>query len=315
MRPDRRRWLTGAAGVLASHAAGGSAAAQPAEASAGTRIILLGTKGGPPLGSAGRNNPATVLLINGAPYLVDCGHGVSRQLLAAGISLGRLRHVFITHHHSDHTLEYGALLYNAWLSPRPPRIEAYGPPGLRDMTKAFFEYQRLDIETRLADEGMADLRTLVAVHEVSRPGPVMRNADVTVTCARVRHPPIEQAYAYRFDAKDRSVVISGDTAYSPELVALARGADVLVHEAMYLPAVEAIARRATNAPRLREHLIASHTTTEELGRIAAEAGVKTVVLSHLIPGGDASVTDAQWVEGVARSFKGRIIVGKDLMEF
>jgi ribonuclease BN (tRNA processing enzyme) len=142
----------------------------------------------------------------------------------------------------------------------------------------------------------------------------MQNDQVKVTSLRVPHPPITQAYAYRFDARDRSVVISGDTAYAPELAQFARGADVLVHEAMYLPGIDAIVRRATNASRLREHLVASHTSTEDVGRIAAAAGVKTLVLSHLVPGDDPSITDGQWAEGAARHFKGRIVVGKDLLE-
>jgi ribonuclease BN (tRNA processing enzyme) len=130
----------------------------------------------------------------------------------------------------------------------------------------------------------------------------------------VRHPPITQAYAYRFDAKDRSVVISGDTSYAPELARFAAGADVLIHEAMYVPAVDRLVTQAPNAPRLMEHILASHTSTDDVGRIAAEAGVKTLVLSHLIPGDDTSITDEQWAEGARKHFNGRVVVGRDLME-
>ena len=279
-----------------------------------TRIILLGTKGGPRVGEAGRSNPSTVILINDTPYVVDCGYGVSRQLMAAGIPLNKLRYLFITHHHSDHNLEYGALLYNAWITGLPIRVDAYGPVGLRRMTQEFFNYQKFDIDTRIVDEGRPDPRKLVVAHEFNTPGLVMQNADVKVTAFRVRHPPIRQAYAYRFDAKDRSVVISGDTAYVPALATFARGADVLVHEVMYLPGVENLIRRLPNAKRLREHLMAAHTLPEDVGRVAARAGVKTLVLSHFVPGDDPSITDEQWAEGARRHFKGRIIVGRDLME-
>jgi ribonuclease BN (tRNA processing enzyme) len=279
-----------------------------------TRIILLGTKGGPTVGNIGRTNSATLILINDVPYLIDCGYGVSRQLVAAGIALRRLRYVFITHHHSDHNLEYGPLLYNSWAATQQISIDAYGPVGLAKLTKDFFEYQRFDIETRIVDEGYADLRKRVAVHEFDKPGLVMQNADVKVTSCRVRHPPITQSYAYRFDAKDRSIVISGDTAYAPELAKFARGADVLIHEAMYLPGIEKLISQAPGATRLREHLVASHTSTEDVGRIAAQAGVKTLVLTHLVPGNDPAITDSQWTEGVRKHFKGEIIVGKDLME-
>jgi ribonuclease BN (tRNA processing enzyme) len=279
-----------------------------------TRVILLGTKGGPRVGEAGRSNPSTLLLINGVPYLVDCGYGASRQLLLANVPLNRLRYIFITHHHSDHNLELGALCYNAWITGLPVRIDAYGPPGLNQMTADFFNYLKFDIETRITDEGRTDPRTLVNAHEFDKPGVVLTNDDVKVTTCLVRHPPIKHAYAYRFDARDRSIVISGDTAYAPELAEFAKGADVLVHEVMYLPGIEALLRRLPNATRLREHLMAAHTLPEDVGKIAAQAEVKTLVLSHFVPGDDASITDEQWSEGVRKHFKGKIVVGKDLLE-
>jgi len=279
-----------------------------------TRVILLGTKGGPSVGTSGRSNPSTLILINDVPYVVDCGYGVSRQLLNAGVRLDRLRYIFITHHHSDHNLEYGILFYNACIAGRTIKVDAYGPRGLRKLTQDFFNYQKFDIETRLADEGGSDPRKLISVHEFTQPGLVIQNDDVKVTCCRVRHPPITESYAYRFDAGDRSVVISGDTAYAPELAEFAKGADVLVHEVMYLPGIEKLIRQYPDATRLRQHLLAAHTASEDVGRIAAQAGVKTLVLSHLVPGDDATITDEQWSEGARKYFKGRIIVGKDLME-
>jgi ribonuclease BN (tRNA processing enzyme) len=279
-----------------------------------TRLILLGTKGGPRVGATGRSSPATLLLINDVPYLVDCGYGVSRQLLASGVALERLRYIFITHHHSDHNLEFGPLFYNGWITGSPVYVDAYGPVGLKKMSRDFFRYLKLDIETRIPDEGRSDPRKLLAVHEFSQAGLVMQNADVKVSSFLVRHPAIRQAYAYRFDASDRSIVISGDTAYVPELAEFARGADVLVHEIMYLPGVEGLLKRLPNAHRLREHLLAAHTLPEDVGRIAARAGVKTLVLTHFVPGDDPSITDEQWSAGVRRYFSGRVVVGKDLLE-
>jgi len=149
---------------------------------------------------------------------------------------------------------------------------------------------------------------------VTKPGVVMTNDDVKVSACLVRHPPIKQSYAYRFDAKDRSIVISGDTAYAPELAEFAKDADVLVHEVMYLPGIEALLQRLPNAKRLREHLMAAHTLPEEVGKIAAQARVKTLVLSHFVPGDDASITDEQWSADVRKHFTGRVVVGRDLME-
>ena len=279
-----------------------------------TRIVLLGTKGGPRVGEAGRSNPATLLLINDVPYLIDCGYGVTKQLITAGVALNRLRYIFITHHHSDHNLEFGPLIYNTWITGLPAQIDAYGPPGLTKMAEQFFDYQKFDIDVRIVDEGRTDPRQLVTTHEISKPGVFLTNVDVKVSMCVVRHPPIKDAYAYRFDAKDRSVVISGDTAYAPELAEFAKGADVLVHEVMYLPGIEALLKRLPNAKRLREHLMAAHTLPEDVGKIAAQAGVKTLVLTHFVPGDDPSITDEQWSADVRKHFKGEIVVGRDLME-
>jgi ribonuclease BN (tRNA processing enzyme) len=238
---------------------------------------------------------------------------VTKQLISANIALNRLRYIFITHHHSDHNLEFGPLLYNTWITGLPAQIDAYGPTGLPKMAQDFFDYLKFDIDTRIVDEGRTDPRKLVTSHEI-KAGTVLVNDDVKVSACLVRHPPIKEAYAYRFDAKDRSVVVSGDTAYSPELAEFAKGADVLVHEVMYLPGLEALLKRLPNAKRLREHLMAAHTLPEDVGKVATQAGVKTVVLTHFVPGDDASITDEQWAAGVRANFKGQVIVGRDLME-
>ncbi|MDQ3754854.1 MAG: MBL fold metallo-hydrolase, partial [Acidobacteriota bacterium] len=257
MQHSRRQFLTNAAGFALSY----GLIPRPgiSQEKKSTRVILLGTKGGPRVGASGRSNPSTLVLINDVPYVVDCGYGTSRQLLAAGVPLNRLRHIFITHHHSDHNLEYGALFYNAWVTGLPARVDAYGPPGLESMTRDFFNHMKFDIDTRIVDEGRPDPRELLSAHDFNQPGVVLVNDDVKVSACSVRHPPIKQAYAYRFDAKDRSVVISGDTAYAPELAEFAKGADVLVHEVMYLPGIETLIRRLPNATKLRAHLLASHT--------------------------------------------------------
>lgn len=312
MPSTRRQFITAAAGFAAYTSLSGRVTFGQQRKS--TRVILLGTKGGPSVGKSGRSNPATLVLINDVPYLVDCGYGASRQLVSAGVALNRLRYIFITHHHSDHNLEFGPLIYNAWITGSPASIDAYGPLGLKKMAQDYFNYLKYDIDTRIVDEGRPDPRKLVTTHEFSKSGTVLVNDDVKVSTCLVRHPPIEQSYAYRFDAKDRSVVISGDTAYAPELAEFAKGADVLVHEVMYLPGIEALLKQLPNAQRLREHLMASHTLPEDVGKIAAQAGVKTLVLSHFVPGDDPSITDEQWAEGVRKHFKGKIIVGKDLLE-
>ena len=305
----RREWLIGT--VAASFNA---MVRPPADApQVPTRLILLGTGGGPTPKKA-VSAPATLIIANDTPYLVDCGDGVARQWVSADVSLLKLRHIFITHQHSDHNADYGNLILLAWATGLVTRVDAWGPPPLVKMTKLFLELNDYDIRTRISDEGRAPLEPLLHPHEFNRGGAVMRDENVRVTSTLVDHPLVSPAFAYRFDTADRSIVISGDTARSDSLVALARGADVLVHEAMWIPAIDRVLARNPNASRLKKHLLDSHTAAEDCGRVAAAAGVKTLVLSHLVPGGDSSVTDEMWIEAASRHFSGRVVVGKDLME-
>src|SRR5712692_10566034 len=130
----------------------------------------------------------------------------------------------------------------------------------------------------------------------------------------VDHPPVVPSFAYRFDAADRSIVISGDTARSDKLVKLAEGADVLVHSAVYLSAIDRLVTRVPNAASLKRSIIAGQTSAEDAGSVAQAAGVKTLVLSHLIPADDAEVTEQMWAEAARIHFRGSVIVGRDLLE-
>src|SRR5215470_6926440 len=222
MRVGRREFVRQAAGALVV-----GASLQPA-----TRLVLLGTGGGASPKRL-RAAPAQAVLVGDAAYVVDCGDGVARQMVLAGIPLSQLRAVFITHQHSDHNAGYGNLLLLGWVTGLKPTVQAYGPPPLARMTRLFAEMNRYDIETRVRDEGLPPFAGLVAPHEIHTGGPVMHDDRVKVTAALVDHPPVKPAFAYRFDTADRSIVFSGDTAPSASLVALARGADVLVHEVLY----------------------------------------------------------------------------------
>ncbi|HEU4628723.1 MAG TPA: MBL fold metallo-hydrolase [Gemmatimonadaceae bacterium] len=278
-----------------------------------SRLILLGTAGGP-TPKPNRAAPAQVIVVNGASYVIDCGNGVARQMVLAQLKLSSIRAVFLTHQHSDHNADYGNLLLLSWATDLTTRVDSYGPPPLAGMTRQFLAMQETDIRTRIADEGRPPLAPLIAAHELTAGGVVMQDDNVRVTAAVVDHPPVRPALAYRFDCPDRSIVISGDTRPSPALVALARGADVLVHEVMHVPSIERLIATEPNATTLREHLLASHTTTEQVGRLATEAGVKTLVLSHFVPGGHPFVPDEVWRDAVRPHFAGTLIVGRDLLE-
>ena len=302
---SRRALLTGALTLAANVSLAGR--------QGGTKLILLGTGGGPRPRKASSGS-AQVIVSNGLAYVIDCGDGVARQLAFAGVPLTSVRHVFITHQHSDHTADYGNLILLAWTAGLNTRIDTWGPPPLARMTKLFFEMNASDINTRVANEGRVPIAPLVHVHELRAGGAVMSDDNVKVTSTLVDHPPVVPAFAFRFDARDRSIVISGDTAPSQNLVKLAAGADVLVHSVMYPAAIDRLVARVPNAAALKASILAHQTSAEDAGRVAQQAGVKTLVLSHFVPADDPNVTEAMWLEAARRRFRGTVIVGRDLLE-
>jgi len=279
------------------------------------QLVLLGTGGGP-TPKALRAAPSMALMIGGQLHVIDAGNGVARQAALAGLPLKNLAHVWITHLHNDHVADAFTLPWLAWSGALTTPVAVHGPKGMKQMARDWLRFARVDIETRMADEGRPDLRKMISVAEV-QPGVLLDaqsgGGGLKVTAARVEHPPLFDSFAYRFDWAGKSVVWSGDTRPCQALIDLARGADFLVQEVMYLPAMERLIASESNAPSLRAHLLASHTLAEQAGEIAAAAGVKTLVLSHFVPGGDASVTDEMWQAAAAKAFPGRIIVGRDLM--
>jgi ribonuclease BN (tRNA processing enzyme) len=279
--------------------------AQPTD----SRVVLLGTKGGP-TPSPFRAPACTAIVIDSVLYLVDCPNGVAGQLAKAGIQLDQLSNDFVTHNHSDHVLDAGSLLVLAWGSGLKSAVTLHGPPPLKRIVDASIEASTYDISARMREEGRHSLKPLIHVQERSRAGEVYRDSRVRVTSAIVDHYTVRPAFAYRFDTPKRSIVISGDTTYSDNVVDLARGADLLIHEAMYLRGVDQLA--AGNVS-LKEHLLRSHSTTEQVGLVALHAGVKKLVLSHLVPA-FPSITDDMWLAGVRKNFKGEAIVGRDLQE-
>ncbi|MFC4171310.1 MBL fold metallo-hydrolase [Microvirga sp. GCM10011540] len=288
-------------------------AANSAPAGNETRLILLGTKGGPrpsPL----RSNPANLILSGGTAYLVDCGYGTTRQLLASGVQPHELGAIFITHHHSDHTLELGPLLYHAWIGGLRSPIDVFGPPPLAALIDGLFAAFWFEIATRMQDEGRGNPQHLVRVHEIGASGVVLEAADIRVTAGRVHHPPLQDAYAYRFDTTHRSLVLSGDTAVCPDLLGLARRADVLVHEVMRVESLPRLIAGLPNARELHAHLLASHTTTEQVGAVASQAEVGTLVLNHFVPGDDPAITEEMWIASAREAFGGLVIAGRDLLE-
>jgi ribonuclease BN (tRNA processing enzyme) len=290
-------------------------------ASTGTQVVVLGT--GTPLADPERSGPAVVIVVNETAYLVDCGPGVVRRAAAAekngikALAPKNLKIVFITHLHSDHTLGYPDLIFSPWVLERAEPLEAYGPPGLKKMTDHIEKAWSEDVRLRL--RGLEEANATgykVNVHEirigegsdtrtrVSALHVVYRDANVTVTAFPVKHGSWKYAFGYRFDTKDRRIVISGDTAPSDEVVKACDGCDVLLHE-VFNPKRKKIVESAQK----QAYFKAFHTSPEELGEIARRARPKLLVLYHQVMG---ETTEEDLVEQVKKAYSGKFVSAKDL---
>jgi ribonuclease BN (tRNA processing enzyme) len=246
-----------------------------------TLVVMLGT--GTPGLDPERSGPATAVVLNGSAYLVDFGPGVVRRAAAAFRSKGvkaldpvNLRVAFVTHLHSDHTVGYPDLIFSPWTVGRRVPLEVYGPKGIEAMTEHVLAAYRTDIETRTNRFG--NQREFpqghgVEAHEIT-PGVVYKDANVTVTAFPTRHAM--ESYGYRFDTRDRSIVISGDTNPTQATIDACRGCDVLIHEA-HTPAV-----LATRPVMFQQFAEKYHTTTPQLAELARQAKPKLLVLYHYV---------------------------------
>lgn len=277
----------------------GAQAASPA-----MQVVLLGT--GFPRPSVDRAGPSAAIVIGNRTYVVDAGRGVVMRLIGAKLPLGTMQCVFLTHLHSDHIDDLPDLYNTPWVLGRAKPFELYGPEGTQALADGMLQFFAADIHIR------ADLTEMhpregakINVHTVHE-GVIYEDGGLRVTAFNVDHRPVEPAFGYRFDYGGRAIVISGDTRPSDNLIAHAKGADVLVHEA-YL--TEYFSN--TDTPEAAARLRAYHTTAEQAGQVAEKAGVKLLVLTHLIPGDN----DVEFLRRASQNFKGRIVVGKDLDRF
>ncbi len=275
------------------------------------RIVTLGVKGGPSLRAGGAMPSSSLLELDGHSIVIDAGLGVTRGLVQAGFALNRLSTIFITHLHSDHLLELGALVHTAWTSGLKTPVRIFGPDGIAAYWTGFVQAMAYDIHLRAVDDGRIPLDSLVTIIPVTQ-GTVPFDG-LHVQALAVNHPPVNFAYAYRFDGT-KSVTFSGDTVYHPPLGDFAKGCDVLVHEALLPEGIEAILARTGGGEKLRHHLTGAHTMIDDVGRVAQAAGAGRLVLNHLVPSDDPAFTDDHWTGRAAASYKGPIIVAKDGME-
>jgi ribonuclease BN (tRNA processing enzyme) len=314
-------------------AAGPATGALPAQTGPkpGTWLVLLGTRGGPGV-DVTRGQTASAVVVDGRPYLIDCGYGTVRQLVASNVGYLQISTIFFTHLHDDHTADLAALLSFQWTNGKTTATDAYGPYGTAGLVEAAVSVIRTNFGIRTADEGRTvDATKQFHGHDFSAPTEpvqVFKDDRVTVTAIENTHFPTRttakipyRSVALRLDTPQRSIVLSGDTAYSANLVKLARGADLFVCEVIDPTVLSEMQERAKTAAEagnpnnVYRHVAETHSSPADVARMASEANVKAVVLNHLVPGpsGSLAYPVTAFIDAVRKGFNGEVIVGQDLM--
>jgi ribonuclease BN (tRNA processing enzyme) len=309
--------LSGVVAISIGLITNSAARPQPPSAAPGrTQVVLLGT-GNPPA-DPDRSGPATAVVVNGAPYLVDFGAGIVRRVKSAVVDKGiaalepvNLRVVFATHLHSDHTVGYPDLILTPWVLGRRVPLEVYGPSGIKAMTEHLLEAYRADFETRTKDSALYTVGAFPEGHGVNpheiRGGVVYKDANVTVTAFATKHAM--ESYGYRFDTSDRSIVISGDTNPTQATIDACNGCDVLVHEVL---TEEWLAKRRD----FQGYAAQFHTTTAQLVALATKARPRLLILYHaslsLRPAVDSERSTAAALLSEMSKYGGQVVVGRDL---
>jgi len=254
---------------------------------------------------------ANLICLNGSKIVVDCGLGVTKGLVDQGMQLKELSEIYITHLHSDHYLELGPLIHTAWTAGLKTELDVWGPAGIERYWDCFLNSMQADIDLRIADEGRPLLQDLVRIRPIVE-GRLVQRDNLTIETIRTEHPPLVDCFALSFKTPQTHVVFSGDTAPLPALIDFAKGADLLIHEAMLESALPSLLERVGNgSEKLMAHWLRSHTFAHDAAKAATSAGVKALALNHLIPSDDPTYTKANWIEAVKPFWTGELHVGHD----
>lgn len=313
--------------MLAPPAGSFAQSAGPADPPRGLEILLLGTHGGPALVEQ-RSEPATLLIVDGRPYLIDCGIGTMRRLVDAGVRSETIGTIFITHEHPDHALGLGEVLGNDYhhVAVDDPDSRAvfdiYGPPETPALVSAAWAFIKIPYGIFAAEPiGRSTLINPFHAHAIAHGGMIYQDDKIRVTAAENTHYQLFAAkyrasmksYSYRFDTRYGSIVFTGDTGPSAAVVALAKDADVLITEVEDLNAIEN-SERATaqkSGDKRLEHMRAEHLPFKAVGELAAGAGVKAVILDHFVGGLDGE----RFAAGVGEFYSGPLFAAEDLARY
>ncbi len=266
-----------------------------------THVVLLGT--GNPNPDPERMGPSAAVVTGGRVYLVDLGAGVVRRAALAGLKMTQMTRAFVTHLHTDHTVGLPDMIFTPAVTGRLEALELYGPPGLRSMVSNVMKAWQQDMDIRLHGlEPAMQAAYVVHAHDV-KPGEIYHDDAVRVIAFPVKHGSWKYAYGYRLEAKDKVIVFSGDTTFSEAVARAAAGCDILVHE------VYSAAGLANRTPDWQKYHTAFHTSAVDLGKLAAEAKPKKLVLYHELPMGQ---TQEEVLREIRQHFDGNVIYGNDL---
>ena len=271
-------------------------------------LTLLGT--GCPSVDINRFGPAN--LVDGgvsSRLLVDCGSGVTQRLLEAGCSGSELDAILITHLHSDHIIDLFQLIISSWHQGRKFPQQIFGPPGTRKFVNSLMKLWNPELSQRIAHEKRPSTRALeTEVTEISD-GDKLNFKHITVHVVKVNHQPVRHAFGFLFETSNARLAISGDTTYCPALIKAARNVDMLVHEVLIhreLPIIEDL-RSAETITAMKSY----HTVSDQVGKVASEAKVGKLVLTHFVP---PKFDKKCLLDEVQKDFDGPVVIGEDLMK-
>jgi ribonuclease Z len=289
-------------------------------------VVLCGT--GSPLADAGRAGPCTAILGAGHFVLVDAGPGSQRELALRRLPRAELEAVLLTHFHSDHVGELGEARLQGWVAGRRAPLTVYGPPGVDEVVDGFERAYARDTAYRIAHHGpeaMPPEAGRAVARRIELPGPeeaalVFEADGLRVLAFAVDHAPAEPAYGYRFELGGRSVVLSGDTRRSANVLRQARGVDLLVHEALGANLIAPVTEYARSQglsrwAKLTSDVVGYHTTPVEAAALAREAGVRVLVLTHVVPPLPNAIARRMFLRGVSEAWDGEVVLGADGMHF
>ena len=293
--------------AVAAPTSGPSLTAPALESKGTSQIVLLGT--GTPNADPERFGPSVAIVVNDTPYLVDFGPGVVRRASAAfrrgikGLEVKNLRRAFVTHLHSDHTAGYPDLILTPWTLERTEPLEVYGPKGIKAMTAHVLKAYQEDISIRLTGGEPSNKTGHSVIAREIKPGVIYKDVNVTVKAFLVNHGSWGEAYGFRFEAPDRTIVISGDCSPTPSVIENCNGCDVLIHE------VYSQSGFATRPPEWQKYHSRYHTSSRELAELASKAKPGLLILYHQLFWG---TSEEDLLREVRSGFSGKVVSGRDL---